>query len=330
MIYAALACTLLMSSGCAVFNRNNTPALNYVEKHLIPAENPGKALSYPLIIPLGAVAATMDMFVFHPISVVSESWDDTTELLWQKMPWDTQYATTTASLVPRAVLTPVIFTGDFLFRSTFDVNGKRRPSTPAISKEEYARRQEEKKRIEQENARLAAEALHKGNYAESITLANKALAANSYLYDMAAIKASALLESEQLDALSVIPQYHRIFSNTVFLSRFIKHLNSASPADTLRLLSILEKHNIARPPVLKNKQPTKEQQDLIEYQGRLSAAIISLFEHEDRAVKLRAIQVAGKRSNEMKELQTALGQTASNADPVMAVAAKEALAGSKK
>lgn len=330
LVYTLLLTTLLTSSGCAVFNRNNTPALNFVEKNLIPKEDPAKTLSYPLTLPIGLVAASMDMFVFHPASVVSESWNDTTDMLWSKMHWNTQYATTTASLIPRAALTPVVFTGDFLFRSTFDVNGKRTPVKKEISKEEYARQQEEKKRAEQAKIMLAREAFNRGNYAEAIALSDKLLAANSYLYDITALKASALLESGQLETLAAMPQYSRIFSNREFVSRYAAHLTKAAPADTLRLLSTLEKHNISRPSAAKNRPLTKEQQDLFDSQTDLYVALSRLFEHNDRAIRLRTIQVAGKRLSEMKELRGPLENIASSTDPVMAVAAKEALPAARK
>jgi len=320
-----LLTTLLTSSGCAVFNRSNTPALNFVEKNLIPKEDPAKTLSYPLTLPIGLVAASLDMFVFHPVSVVHESWNDTTDMLWEKMHWDTQYATTTASLVPRAALTPVVFTGDFLFRSTFDVNGKRTPVKKEISKEEYARQREEKIKAEQVKIMLVREAFNKGNYPEVITLADKLLASNNHLYDVAALKASALLETGQPEALAAMPQYFKIFSNTKFVSRYAAHLTKAAPADTLRLLSTLEKHNISRPSAANNRPLTKELQDLLESQTELHVAISKLFEHDDRAIRLRAIQVAGKRLNDLKELRGSLERIASSTDPVMAVAAKEAL-----
>lgn len=119
LAYTLLMATLLISSGCAVFNRNNTPALNFVEKNLIPKEDPARTISYPELYRLGWWQHQLTCLYFIRSSVISESWDDTTDMLWKKMPWETQYATTSASLIPRAVLTPVIFTGDFLFRSTF-------------------------------------------------------------------------------------------------------------------------------------------------------------------------------------------------------------------
>lgn len=113
---------LLLCSGCAVFNRNNTPALNFVEEHLVPKENPARAISYPLTIPLGFTAAALDMILLHPLSVAGDAWDDTNEFLWSKEGWDDQYITTTLFNAPRAALMPILFTADFLARSSLDIS----------------------------------------------------------------------------------------------------------------------------------------------------------------------------------------------------------------
>lgn len=113
---------LVCSSGCAVFNRTNTPALNFVEEHLVPRENPARALTYPLTVPLGFTAAALDMVLLHPVSVAKDAWDDTNELLWEHLDWDNRYVTTTVVNAPRVVLQPVIFGIDVLARSSFDIS----------------------------------------------------------------------------------------------------------------------------------------------------------------------------------------------------------------
>jgi len=113
---------LLLCSGCAVFNRNNTPALNFVEEHLLPKENPARALSFPLTVPAGFAAGALDMILFHPLSVAGDAWADTNELLWEKLDWEHQFVTTTVLNAPRVAVMPVIFTLDFLARSSFDIS----------------------------------------------------------------------------------------------------------------------------------------------------------------------------------------------------------------
>jgi hypothetical protein len=117
-----ISLNLLVCSGCAVFNRENTPALNFVEKHLVPKDDAVRALSYPLVVPAGFVAATLDMVVLHPLSVAGDSWADTNDVLWKDLDWDHQFATTTVLNAPRVALMPIVFTGDFLARSTFDIS----------------------------------------------------------------------------------------------------------------------------------------------------------------------------------------------------------------
>jgi len=120
LILVLVSLNLLFCGGCAVFNRDNTPALNFVEQHLLPKENPARAISYPLVVPAGFIAATLDMVLLHPLSVAGDAWDDTNELLWKKLDWDNQYVTTTVLNAPRVAAMPVVFTTDFLARSSFD------------------------------------------------------------------------------------------------------------------------------------------------------------------------------------------------------------------
>lgn len=114
--------SLLFCGGCAVFNRDNTPALNLVEQHLVPTDRTARAISYPLVVPIGLTAATLDMVLFHPLSVAGDAWDDTNDLLWKKLDWDQQYVTTTVLNAPRVAVMPVVFTTDFLARSSFDIS----------------------------------------------------------------------------------------------------------------------------------------------------------------------------------------------------------------
>lgn len=114
--------SLLFCGGCAVFNRDNTPALNFVEKHLVPKDNTTRLVSSPLLVPVGFAAATLDMVLLHPLSVAGDAWDDTNDLLWKNLDWDRQFVTTTVLNAPRAVAVPIVFTTDFLARSTFDIS----------------------------------------------------------------------------------------------------------------------------------------------------------------------------------------------------------------
>ena len=121
-LFILVSLQLLLCSGCAVFNRNNTPALNLVEEHLLPKEGAARVLSYPLIVPLGFAAATVDMVLLHPLSVAGDAWDDTSDVLWDRLDWDNRFVTTTVLNAPRVAAVPVVFTADFLARSSFDIS----------------------------------------------------------------------------------------------------------------------------------------------------------------------------------------------------------------
>lgn len=140
-----IAVNILICSGCAVFNRDNTPALNFIDQHLVPENRTARALAYPVVVPLGVVAATMDMFVLHPISVAGDAWQDTNDVLWRDLDWENRYVTTTVVNAPRVAAMPIIFTADLLARSSFDIsrrggdvhkikeNQKERPKEPTLT-----------------------------------------------------------------------------------------------------------------------------------------------------------------------------------------------------
>lgn len=141
---------LLFCSGCAVFNRNNTPALNFVEEHLLPKENPARSLSFPVAVPAGFVAGALDMILFHPLSVAGDAWADTNELLWEKLDWEHQFVTTTVLNAPRVAVMPVIFAADFLARSSFDIS--RRGGDIRLNMSGTANRQKERKPMAETSA----------------------------------------------------------------------------------------------------------------------------------------------------------------------------------
>lgn len=134
--------TVAILNGCAIFNRDNTPALNFVEKHLVPAENPGRAISYPLTVPLGLVAVSLDMLLLHPASVADEAFDDTRKLLWDDLDWNGKYTKTLLSLAPRTAFTPLAFSLDFLGRSCLDIDTKGMTSAGQVAREEQAKKAE--------------------------------------------------------------------------------------------------------------------------------------------------------------------------------------------
>lgn len=118
---AAVIILGLLLQGCAFLNRDNTPLLNGVEKHLVPEKTWQKAVAFPLIFPVGICAITLDAFIVHPISVADEAYDDTMDTLWKRLNWKDEYMTECFLLPWRTISTPIVFTGDFLGRAMFDI-----------------------------------------------------------------------------------------------------------------------------------------------------------------------------------------------------------------
>jgi len=126
-----LAVALLLPallSGCACFNKDNVPTLNFVEKHLVPESTTGQVVASPVLFPIGLVALGLDIAIVHPAMVVPDAASDTKDALWDHFDWDKMYVTGCAALPWRTFGTPVVFTGDFLGRAFFDVAGKAKHS----------------------------------------------------------------------------------------------------------------------------------------------------------------------------------------------------------
>ncbi|MFH0795142.1 MAG: hypothetical protein V2A74_14045 [bacterium] len=156
--FVAMLCMLLaLLSGCAFFNRKNTPALNWVEDNLVPEKNPGRAFAYPVVIPVGAVAITLDALIIHPAGVIDDAADDTRDALWDDFNWHREYMTECAVLPWRTVGTPLVFTGDFFGRAFFDTPDYADRSRREAEKErEFAA--EEKKLAEAEKLLMEGKA----------------------------------------------------------------------------------------------------------------------------------------------------------------------------
>ena len=137
---------VLLCLGCAVFDRDNTPTLNWVEAHMLPERGAARTLAYPVVIPLGLLAISADALIVHPATVIDDAVEDTGDCLWEHFDWKTEYVTECASLTPRTALTPVVFSGAFIGRSMFAVPERakkgRRAASPK-SKEDRKRELEQ-------------------------------------------------------------------------------------------------------------------------------------------------------------------------------------------
>jgi hypothetical protein len=118
-------------SGCAFLNRDNTPALNFVENNLWPEKTGWKIAVSPVVVPLGLVAVVTDAVVIHPVSVIDDAAGDTGDVLWKNFKWDKKYITACTSIPWRGIATPPFFIGNFLGRSMFDI-----PSRASVLREQ--------------------------------------------------------------------------------------------------------------------------------------------------------------------------------------------------
>lgn len=114
---------LLCCTGCAVFSRDNTPTLNWVEKRLVPEGRARRLATLPATVPLGLVAVAADAAVVHPAFELDDAIAATHAALWHRdtFDWDTQYMTESALLLPRLAATPGVFGWAFLTRAYFGV-----------------------------------------------------------------------------------------------------------------------------------------------------------------------------------------------------------------
>jgi hypothetical protein len=208
LILFVISLSLLVCGGCAVFNRNNTPALNFVERNMIPKENPGRAIFYPLAIPVGMTAVSLDMFLIHPAMVAGDAWGDTLDTLWTKnLDWERRYVTTSASLLPRAVATPLVAGGAFLGRSAFDISPRRTISAASKIDDKAARQAAEEKRKEQE---------------KKLELARQSL------------------EAGDLDTVAAMSRSRLFFGDARFVGGFVELLTNGTAVERMQLLIMLD------------------------------------------------------------------------------------------
>lgn len=114
---------LLLCCSCAVMDEDNRHLVPFVEEHLVPESTAGKILAAPVVLPIGVAAGILDAFVFHPITVIDDAYDDTADALWRDS--ELEYVAYCGSLPFKAAATPVVFTVDFAARAMFAIPHRR-------------------------------------------------------------------------------------------------------------------------------------------------------------------------------------------------------------
>ena len=111
--FAAIALAFAVAA-CAVTDEHNRTTLTVLDEHLIPASTSGRVALFPVALPVGLVAYAVDSLI-HPFTVFDDAWGDTVELLWTSR---NSSRFRRALMIPvSAILTPVIFVGDWIGRS---------------------------------------------------------------------------------------------------------------------------------------------------------------------------------------------------------------------
>lgn len=110
--------------GCAFVDSENRRVFNWYSETLVPKKHPARALSYPLIIPVGLAALLTDIVIVHPICSVDDALRDTRDCCWDSdsFNWDDEYVTECTLLVPRTVATPIVAVGDWALRCVFPIS----------------------------------------------------------------------------------------------------------------------------------------------------------------------------------------------------------------
>ena len=105
--------------GCAFMEKRNRPLTTTLDELVEPESTGAKVALAPVFVPVGTASLVLDVFALHPVEVIPDALDDTYEIIWEN-PSGT-YVTQTFLLVPKVVVTPVVFGFDWLGRSIFDL-----------------------------------------------------------------------------------------------------------------------------------------------------------------------------------------------------------------
>ena len=245
---ATLSFAIFLCSGCAVFERSNRPLLNWFESSVIPENNIARNLTYPLTVPGGVVALALDMTIIHPACSTKYALKDTDEALWTDLDWGEQYVTECTLLPFRAAFTPVVFTGDLLLRSMFDIGDG---YTEEPDEEETKRQEEEIQKATREKLTLIEVLRKEKKYnlaLKEIDALIKMFEKSSYLgrtFDLIqntlTIKAEILFESDNFsEFFRFLQSDEQLFSNTTLAEIIAIRLGKTDFTETIKILIIIE------------------------------------------------------------------------------------------
>ena len=118
-VAAIFAALLLSCSGCAIVDKDNRRTLNLLDE-LVRVEQSGwRIAAAPVFIPVGLLAGAADAVVVHPIVSIPEAADDAYEAIWEN-PEGSEFRQMML-FVPKIVVTPLFFAGDWILRVLFPI-----------------------------------------------------------------------------------------------------------------------------------------------------------------------------------------------------------------
>ena len=104
---------------CAVFNKDNRRLTNTLDRAIDPETTTTKvALAVPTIA-IGFISIVTDMVVVHPLASLPRAGVDTYEWIWEDSGGGVVQQT--FLLIPKVALSVIVFAGDWVIRSLFDV-----------------------------------------------------------------------------------------------------------------------------------------------------------------------------------------------------------------
>ena len=119
-VFLLLAALAVVLPGCAFTAEENRPLTTALDDAVRPESTGAKIALAPVFVPVGAGTLLLDVFVLHPVMILPDAVEDTSELVWEE-PSGT-YVTQAFLFVPKLAVTPVVFVFDWLGRSVFDVD----------------------------------------------------------------------------------------------------------------------------------------------------------------------------------------------------------------
>ena len=117
---SAATAVVALLAGCAFANEDNRRTLNYLDAHAAPESEGARWALSPVALPTALAAGVVDAVVVHPATQLDDAWRDTVDLVWD---YEQDSSFRAVLLTPlSAVATPVVYCGDWLLRSVFDID----------------------------------------------------------------------------------------------------------------------------------------------------------------------------------------------------------------